>query len=146
VKNKLVSLVFGAVGVIILIASLYYTISYLSYVGGVVIEFLSTNNVREITDCGVNVPYEFIEIRDQFPSTILPTLYLGLPVILILISVSMFVSGYFFGKHKLEMEIEGEISKQEEIEREVERRTGKKKPEARKEEPAPQEQKPKKRK
>lgn len=133
-KNKLISLAFGAIGIIIVVASLYYTITYLSYIGGVVIEFLSTNNVQEITGCGVVIPEEFMEIRDEFPSTLLPILYLGLPIVLILISVSMFLSGYFFGMHKVEMNIEEELSRQDEIEREVERRTGKKKPEAQKEE------------
>ncbi|MBN2121993.1 hypothetical protein JW721_02965 [Candidatus Micrarchaeota archaeon] len=103
-KNKLLSAAFGTIGLFIVLATLYYTITYTSYIGGVVIEFLSTNNVQEITDCGVVVPSEFMDIRDQFPSTLLPIIYLGLPVILLLISVSLFLSGYFYGKHTNELE------------------------------------------
>jgi hypothetical protein len=137
-KNKLLSMLFGVIGIVIIVASLYFTITYMSYVGSVVIEFLSTNNVREITDCGVIVPAEFVNMRDQFPTTILPMLYLGLPIVLILISAAMFASGYFFGKHTVERQVDEEISRQEEIEREVEKRTGKK---AKKEEPGKPEQK-----
>ena len=126
-KNKVLSLVFGILGILLLIVSLYFAISYLSYIGKVLIDFFSANNVQTISDCGVVIPDEFTEIRNQIPSTILPAVYIGIPLSLILLSALMFFSGYFFGKHKVESELDAHIRREEEIEEEVKRRTGGKK-------------------
>jgi len=126
-KNKVLSLLFGIIGVILVIACLYFTISYLSYIGKVLIDFFSANNVQAISDCGVFIPDEFTEIRNQIPSTILPAVYIGMPLALILLAVLMFFSGYFFGKHKVESDLDAHIRREEEIESEVQKRTGGKK-------------------
>ena len=126
-KNKVLSLLFGIIGVILVIACLYFAISYLSYIGKVLIDFFSANNVQAISDCGVFIPDEFTEIRNQIPSTILPAVYIGMPLSLILLAVLMFFSGYFFGKHKVESDLDAHIRREEEIEDEVQKRTGSKK-------------------
>ncbi len=131
-KNKIFSLLFGILGVILIIACLYFTISYLSYIGKVLIDFFSANNVQAISNCGVFIPDEFTEIRNQIPSTILPAVYIGMPLSLILLSVLMFFSGYFFGKHKVESELDSHIKREEEIEEEVKKRVGGKTPEKKK--------------
>ena len=131
-KNKIFSILLGVIGVILILACLYFTISYLSYIGKVLIDFFSANNVQAISDCGVFIPDEFTEIRNQIPSTILPAVYIGMPLSLILLSVLMFFSGYFFGKHKVEHDLDAHIRREEEIEEEVQKRVGGKKPEKKK--------------
>lgn len=126
-KNKILSLLFGIIGVILIIACLYFTISYLSYIGKVLIDFFSANNVQAISECGVFIPDEFTEIRNQIPSVILPAVYIGMPLSLLLLAGLMFFSGYFFGKHKVESELDAHIRREEEIEDEVEKRVGGKK-------------------
>ena len=129
VKNKILFLIFGIIGIVLIIGSLYFAISYLSYIGKVLLDFFSANNVQAISECGVVIPEEFTEIRNQLPATILPAIYLGIPLALILIAGAMFVSGYFFGKHKVEMEIDAHLKREEHIEEEVTKRVGGKKPE-----------------
>jgi hypothetical protein len=116
--------VLGVLGAVLVVASLYFGISYLSYLGKVVIEFLSANDIQTLTSCGVVVPPAFTEMRDQFPTAILPMLYLGIPLLLVIISMVMFGSGYYYGKHRMENEAEARKQREEHIQREVERRTG----------------------
>ncbi len=123
-KNQALSYLFGILGVLIIVASLYFVISYLTFIGNVVIQFFSVNSTQKMSDCGIVMPPELIALRDQFPTTIIPALYLGLPVVLILIAGSMFLSGYYLGRHAVGMEFAAHRRRQEDIEAEVARRTG----------------------
>ena len=123
-KNKIFAIVLGLLGAILVIASLYFAISYFSYIGKVIIEFFSANNMANLASCGIVVPSAFTEIRDQFPTALLPMLYLGIPLFLVALSLIMFGSGYFFGKYSMEMQAEARKQREEHIEREVERRIG----------------------
>ncbi|NYZ61135.1 hypothetical protein H0O01_05570 [Candidatus Micrarchaeota archaeon] len=123
-KNKILAVVLGLVGAILVLASLYFAISYFSYLGKVIIEFFSANNMNNLASCGIVVPAAFTEIRDQFPTTLIPMLYLGIPLFLVAISFIMFGSGYFYGKHSMESEAEARRQREEHIQREVERRVG----------------------
>jgi hypothetical protein len=133
-KNKVISLILAAVGTVFVIGGLYFTISYLNTLGQGVIDFVSVNNVNTISRCGITVPEKFIEFRDNFATAILPALYLGFPIAVILISVIMFLSGYYFGKCRVEEELEKEVRKQKEIEEEVKKRVAAKKPKEKTEE------------
>ncbi|MDD2655790.1 MAG: hypothetical protein PHQ80_03940 [Candidatus ainarchaeum sp.] len=123
-KNKLLALLFGVFGVVVLVGGLYYALSYLGYIGNLLISFFSANSVDSITTCGLFVPQGFNEIRDQIATSILPMLYLGLPITLLAISVLMFLSGFFYGKHTMETAAETHKQREEHIQREVERRVG----------------------
>lgn len=123
-KNKILAIVLGAIGAAMVIAGLYLAISYFSYIGKVIIDFFSANNMDNLASCGIVVPAAFTEIRDQFPTTLLPMLYLGIPLFLVALSLVMFGSGYFYGKHSMEMEAEAHRQREEHIQREVERRMG----------------------
>ncbi len=133
-KNKFISLILAAVGVASVIGGLYFTISYLNSLGQGVIDFVSVNNVNTISRCGITVPEKFIEFRDNFATAILPALYLGFPIAVIFISAIMFLSGYYFGKSKVEEDLEKEVRKQKEIEEEVKKRVAVKKPKEKTEE------------
>ncbi|MEW5996033.1 MAG: hypothetical protein AB1657_00350 [Candidatus Micrarchaeota archaeon] len=123
-RNKVLALVFGLLGAVVIIAGLYYALNYLGYIGNLLISFFSANSVDSINRCGLYVPQGFNEIRDQIATSILPMLYLGAPLALLVISILMFLSGYFCGKHTMEREAEARKQREEHIQREVERRMG----------------------
>ncbi|MFA5412663.1 MAG: hypothetical protein WC350_04940 [Candidatus Micrarchaeia archaeon] len=123
-KNKILALALGILAVVVLVGGLYYALTYLGYVGNLLISFFSANSVESINTCGLYVPQGFNEIRDQIATSILPMLYLGLPLTLLLISVLMFLSGLFYGKHTMETAAEMHKEREEHIQREVERRVG----------------------
>jgi hypothetical protein len=128
-KNKIIAIALGLLGVAVLVAGLYYTLNYLGYIGNLLITFFSANSVDSLNSCGLSVPQGFNEIRDQVATSILPMLYLGLPITLLAICVLMFLSGYFYGKHTMERDAESRKQREEHIQREVERRVGGKEPE-----------------
>ncbi len=126
-KNKFVSLVLAVIGALLVIGGLYFLASYLSYFGQGLIDFVSVNNVETISRCGIVVPDMFLQLRDQFATVIVPLLYLGIPVAVILISVIWFLSGYYFGKSRIQEDLDYESRRKKEIEEEVQKRVGGKK-------------------
>ncbi len=133
-KNKLISLVLAIIGATLVIGGLYFVISYLSYLGKGVIDFVSVNNVDTISRCGIIVPDMFLQLRDQFAVTIVPLLYLGIPIAVIILSIIWFASGFYLGKSRVEEDLESKERKKREIEDEIEKRLGGRKPKHRKEE------------
>lgn len=122
-KNKIIAIVLGLVGAALVVSSLYFGITYVSYLGKAMIDFLAANDLQTLNSCGIVVPPAFIQMSEEFPS-ILPVLYLGIPLLVVVISLIMFGSGYYYGKDKMEREANAHKEKEEHIQREVERRTG----------------------
>lgn len=133
-KNKLISIILGIIGAALIIGGLYFLIYYMNYFGQGLIEFVSANNVETISRCGIVVPDMFLQLRDKFATAILPVLYLGIPISVILISAIWFLSGYYFGKSRIEEEHEGKEKRKKEIEEEIQKRVGKKEEEPEEEE------------
>jgi hypothetical protein len=124
-KNKILAILFGVVGLIVVVACLYAGVTYLGFIGKALIEFFSPGNISAMNGCGIATPQEFIDIRNQLPTTLLPAIYIGIPLSLIIISVLMFFSGYFFGKHNFEQAIGDKEKRKKEVDEEVSRRVGK---------------------
>jgi len=121
-KNKIMSYILSIIGTVLVIGGLYILISYLSFLGKGAIDFVSTNNVDTISRCGIVVPDMFIQLRDQFATVVVPVLYLGIPVAMILVSIIWFFSGYYFGRYSVEEDLAMEVRKKQEIKQEVEER------------------------
>jgi len=121
-KNKILAILFGVIGVIFVVACLYVGVNYLGFIGKALIEFFTAGNIQSMNECGITTPQEFVDIRNQLPTTLLPAIYIGIPLSLILISALMFFSGYFFGKHNFEQEIHGAENRKREVDQEVSRR------------------------
>lgn len=134
-KNKILSILFGVVGLVVVVACLYAGVTYLGFIGKALIEFFSPGNISAMNGCGIATPQEFIDIRNQLPTTLLPAIYIGIPLSLIVISVLMFASGYFFGKHTFEQDIGDKEKRKAEVEQEVSRRLGARSAKSMKEEP-----------
>jgi|GEM_PF-1596275 len=127
-KNKLISLVLAVIGAVAVLGGLYLVVSYLSYFGQGMIQFVSVNNVDTISRCGIVVPDMFLQLRDQFATAIVPLLYLGFPIAVILISVIWFLSGYYLGKSRIEEDLDTHEKRKKEIDAEVSKRIQQKKP------------------
>lgn len=148
-KNKALALLLGVLGVVVLVGGVYYALTYFSYLGNLIIAFFSANSVQDLSSCGLYIPEGFNGLRDQIATTILPLLYLGVPLFLILVSVLMFCSGYYFGRHSTESQHKERVKREEEIKQEVAKRMGRKQMKAteeeepEEEEEEPEEKKPK---
>ena len=119
--SKLMGIVLGLLGVVLLVGGIYYAITYVGAIMNVMIDFFAQNG-GAIANCGIGVPDELAQLKDQVATVILPGVYLGIPVAVILTSVIMFAGGYFYGKGALQDKLHGEKRHAEQMEQEVERR------------------------
>ena len=93
-------IILGLVGVVLLVGGIYLAMTYVGAIMNGMIEFFTTNS-GAIANCGISVPDELAQLKDQVATVILPGVYLGIPVAVLLISLIMFAGGYFFGKGSL---------------------------------------------
>ncbi len=114
-RYKLISYLLILLGVIVIVGSGYLIFSYASTIISAIVNFISTNDYSKLTQCGVNTPPEFNKVKADFATVILPFFYVGLPVLMILVSYLMFMAGFFFhrGKH------EDDTKNHEQLEREM---------------------------
>ena len=132
-RTKFMGMILGLVGVILLAGGIYFAISYVGSILNATVEFYTTNS-GEISRCGISVPDEVVQLKDQVATTILPGVYLGVPLAVIIISVIMFAGGYFYGRGSYQDQVNREKKHEEEVEQEVERRIVRKKQRPKKEE------------
>lgn len=138
-KSKFAGIVLGCIGVILLGGGIYLAVSYVGTIMNAMIEFVTTNS-GAISSCGISIPDEIVALKDQVATTILPGLYLGVPLAVILISAVMFAGGYFYGRGSYQDELDRRRKEEEKVEQEVERRISRKKREPKKEEPEEEEE------
>lgn len=134
-RSKFLGLVLGVLGVALLGGGIYMAMTYLGTILNAMVDFISANS-GAISNCGISVPPMFLELKDQLATTIIPGVYLGVPLAVILISVIMFAGGYFYGRGSFQDQLSQERKHEEEMEQEVERRVYQKR---RQEEEAPEE-------
>jgi len=113
-KSKFLSYLFIVLNLIIGIASVYILVSYAVEVLQAVEDFIKLNNLAKLTSCGATMPTQFSNIAAD-SKIIIPVLFYGLPILLILVSVLMFFAGFYYHSGRQAEE----RKKREEIEREM---------------------------
>jgi uncharacterized protein YneF (UPF0154 family) len=121
-KSKMVGFLFVLLGVLVIVGSAYVIISYASGMFGAIVDFVTTNDFTKLQQCGVSPPAQFNKLKNDLTTVVLPSLYIGLPLLLIILSFLMFLGGFYYhkGRH------EEELRKVEEMEREMVHRVVKK--------------------
>ncbi len=114
-KYKLMSYLLILLGIVVIVGSGYMIYSYSSTIISAIVNFISTNDYSKLQQCGVNTPPEFNKVKADFATVILPFFYVGLPVVLILVSYLMFMAGFYFHRGKQE----DDAKKHEQLEREM---------------------------
>lgn len=95
-KDKVLSWIFLILGVAIILASVLAIIMFSGSVLSAIVDFVANNDLNKIkSQCAAHVPSQFEDIKRDFATIILPMLYLGVPVTLILLSAFMFQAGYY---------------------------------------------------
>ncbi len=114
-KNKVLSFLFVIFGLVVMLGSIFVLVSYATDILNAVVDFITTNDLKKLAQCGAALPPQFAKIKTDFTTLILPMLYYGVPVLLLVVSVLMFLSGYFYNQGRQE----DEARKKEEIERDM---------------------------
>lgn len=101
--NKTVGILI-AVACVLLIAAISFMVgSYTSSSLGAIITFTGSADYTKLQQCGVTSPELFNKIRNDF-TFILPFIYVGVPIFLLVIAALMFLSGKLYQKGKAEEE------------------------------------------
>ena len=94
-RQKLTATVLVLLGVVLVVGSAYGVITYTSDVLNSMLDFVTTNDFAKLASCGVNIPDKMLDLKSELTTIMLPALYLGLPVVLIMLSLLMFFGGYY---------------------------------------------------
>ncbi len=114
-KYKLVSGLFVLLALLVIVGASYVVIQYATGMINAVVEFVTTNDYSKLQQCGITPPSEFAKLKNEFATLILPSLYIGIPGLLLVVSALMFLAGFYFHRGK----IEDDARKHEELEREM---------------------------
>jgi len=117
-KNKILSWLMILLAVIISVGSIFVLISYSTDILKAVVDFITQNDLKKLASCGAVFPSQFDTIKSDFTALLLPVLYYGTPLLLVVVSSLMFSAGYFYCKGRFE----DESKKREEIERDMVRK------------------------
>ncbi len=99
-KQKFTGILCVVIGFALIVVSAYFAISYTSNILNGLVDFVTTNDFEELKSCGVSIPDQMLGWKSDLTTTLLPSLYLGLPAVLILNSILMFLGGYYYHKGK----------------------------------------------
>ncbi len=95
-KEKLLSWIFLGIGIVIILGCVYAVLVFSGTVLSAIVDFVANNDLNKIkSQCAAYVPPQFEDIKRDFATLILPILYLGVPVTLIILSALMFQAGYY---------------------------------------------------
>lgn len=114
-KYKFISYLFVLLGLLVMAGASYLIISYASDILKAIVDFVTSNDLARLQQCGISTPPQFNKIKTDLTTTILPFMYVGLPILFIVISFIMFLAGMYYNKGKHQ----DEVHKTEEMEREM---------------------------
>lgn len=95
-KSKTIGILFVVLGLVVVVGSAYFIITYSSNVLNAMLDFVTTNDFAKLQNCGVNMPPQFLQLKGELTGVLLPFLYLGLPLLLVVLSLLMFSGGYYY--------------------------------------------------
>lgn len=121
-KYKLIGLLFVILGVLVIVGAAYFIMLYASEMLTAIVDFVTTSDFAKLQQCGVTLPQEFHKLKNELTTIVLPFLYLGLPLLLILLSFLMFLGGFYYHRGRYE----DEMSRMQELERQMLRKAVKK--------------------
>jgi hypothetical protein len=112
-KNKMVSYLFVILGLLVMAGAAYLIVSYATVLLGAIVDFVTTNDFAKLQQCGVNTPEQFNQVKADLTGVILPFMYLGIPLLFLVISAIMFMAGYYYhkGRHEDESWNKAELEK-----------------------------------
>jgi len=107
-NSKLASGLLILLAVVIIAGTAYFISSYATNAVGAAAGFITSSDFTALQACGVTPPAEFAQMGSDLTTWVLPFLYIGLPMLFLVIAAIMFAAGYYYHKGK-----ETEVKKRE---------------------------------
>ena len=104
-KHNTVSGILVFVVLLMIAASTFAAVYYSTGILAAAVAFISNDQITKFQACGIAAPPELYKLRADIPGIVLPAIYVGLPGLMIIIAILMFIAGYYFSNEK-----EGHIS------------------------------------
>ncbi|MBU0591972.1 hypothetical protein KKF81_05870 [Candidatus Micrarchaeota archaeon] len=114
-KDKLTSAVFIVLGILLIAGSNYAMLSYATPILEALSNFATQNNVYTLQQCGAEIPHELQKLGSDLESLIIPFMYLGVPLIMAILSFLMFLGGFYYHKSRFAPQLEQEKDKEREL-------------------------------
>lgn len=99
-KNNTVSGILVGIVILMIAITSYMVVTYSTGVLTAAVAFASTDAVAKMEACGVSAPDELYKLRADVPSLLLPAVYVGFPGLMIIMSIMMFIAGFYFGNDR----------------------------------------------
>ncbi len=105
VNNKVKYNILVFLGILVIAASSLAIISYGTSILNVISDFVSSNGASKLNSCGVDYS-RFDQIKNDTTTLLFPAIYVGVPLLMIVLSVIMFYGGVYYNQAKLADEAE----------------------------------------
>lgn len=96
-KHNVVSGILVLVVILMIAISTFMVVTYTTGVLTAAVAFASTDQIAKLQACGITTPTELFKLRADIPSLLLPAIYVGLPGLMIILAILMFIAGYYYG-------------------------------------------------
>lgn len=104
-KHNTLSGIIVIVVILMIAASTYMVVTYATGVLNAAGAFASSDQIAKMQACGITAPPELFKLQADITGVLLPAIYVGLPGLMAIIAILMFIAGYYHSNGK-----EGHIS------------------------------------
>jgi hypothetical protein len=95
--HNVVSGILVLVVILMIALATFMVVTYTTGVLTAAVAFASTDQITKLQACGITVPAELFKLQADIPSLLLPAIYVGLPGLMIIIAILMFIAGHYYG-------------------------------------------------
>ncbi len=99
-KNNGITVTLVIASILMIAVSTYMVVTYSTGILNAAVDFTTTEHLNKLDACGITYPAEILKLKADVPGLLLPAIYVGLPGILIVLSVLMFIAGYYYANGK----------------------------------------------
>ncbi len=96
-KHNVVSGILVLVVILMIVSSTYMVLTYVTGVLNAAVAFASSSQITKLVACGITPPPELYKLQADIPSLIVPAIYVYFPALMLVISILMFIAGYYYG-------------------------------------------------
>ena len=94
-KNNRVSGILVLVVILMIAISTFLAVNYGTSILGAAVAFVATSQGK-LEACGITTPPELLKLQADIPGLLVPAIYVGFPSLMIIISILMFIAGYYY--------------------------------------------------
>lgn len=99
-REKAASVFLVLLSAAIIVGTVFGIINYANTVLASFVNFIATNDFNQLKECGVTPPPAVAQVKQDLAPVIVPFVYMGMPLILVALSLFMFIAGIYHERWK----------------------------------------------